>query len=233
MIHSWQHALHSTKIYYPFVCRHNIWRESNRGQCARSSAGARERTKNVIHRSFFDSLFNWTIHLIRHHFSFFIIFSEFVIWTNCEWGECADFESWLMQWMAGTFKCNRWYDLCRLFRRWKGIKITLFILSVFKYIIAINMLIYGLKDACQGDSGGPLLCRDSSDRERYYVAGIVSWGVKCANPKLPGVYANVPKYIPWILQNIQNYSNVPIEYPHTTSNRKTNKLYNRQHRQNS
>lgn len=26
-----------------------------------------------------------------------------------------------------------------------------------------------------GDSGGPLLCRDSNDRERYYVAGIVSW----------------------------------------------------------
>lgn len=97
----------------------------------------------------------------------------------------------------------------------------------------------GGKDACQGDSGGPLLCRDSNDRERYWVAGIVSWGVKCANPKLPGVYANVPKYIPWILENIQNYSNVPIEYPRSNynnnnnNNRKTNKSFNRQQRQQS
>lgn len=87
----------------------------------------------------------------------------------------------------------------------------------------------GGKDACQGDSGGPLLCRDSNDRDRYYVAGIVSWGVKCANPKLPGVYANVLKFIPWILQNIQNYSGVPINY--VQYNRKSNKVYNRQHRQ--
>ncbi|XP_037034832.1 atrial natriuretic peptide-converting enzyme isoform X2 [Bradysia coprophila] len=68
----------------------------------------------------------------------------------------------------------------------------------------------GGKDACQGDSGGPLLCRDPNDRERWFVGGIVSWGVKCAHPKLPGVYANVPKYIPWILQQMQKYSNVNI-----------------------
>lgn len=59
-------------------------------------------------------------------------------------------------------------------------------------------------------SGGPLLCRDPNDRERWFVGGIVSWGVKCAHPKLPGVYANVPKYIPWILQQMQKYSNVNI-----------------------
>lgn len=74
------------------------------------------------------------------------------------------------------------------------------------------MIIAGGKDACQGDSGGPLLCQDADDRDRYFVAGIVSWGVKCANPKLPGVYANVPKYIPWILSNMQNYSNLPVDH---------------------
>lgn len=64
----------------------------------------------------------------------------------------------------------------------------------------------GGKDACQGDSGGPLLCRDPTDRDRWFVGGIVSWGIMCAHPKLPGVYANVPRYIPWIMQQIHKYS---------------------------
>ncbi|XP_076280974.1 uncharacterized protein LOC143209360 [Lasioglossum baleicum] len=56
----------------------------------------------------------------------------------------------------------------------------------------------GGKDACQGDSGGPLLCEDEKEKDKWYVGGIVSWGIKCAHPKLPGVYAYVPKYVPWI-----------------------------------
>ncbi|XP_044256972.1 atrial natriuretic peptide-converting enzyme isoform X1 [Tribolium madens] len=64
----------------------------------------------------------------------------------------------------------------------------------------------GGKDACQGDSGGPLLCRDNNDPDRWFVGGIVSWGIKCAHPHLPGVYAYVPKYIPWILQQMKHYS---------------------------
>ncbi|KAL0850703.1 hypothetical protein ABMA28_006648 [Loxostege sticticalis] len=64
----------------------------------------------------------------------------------------------------------------------------------------------GGKDACQGDSGGPLLCRDPDDSSRWYVGGIVSWGIKCAHPRLPGVYAYVPKYIPWIHKQIQEYN---------------------------
>lgn len=75
-----------------------------------------------------------------------------------------------------------------------------------------KLIFAGGKDACQGDSGGPLLCQDTNDRERYFVAGIVSWGVKCANPRLPGVYANVPKYISWILSNMQKYSNLPVDH---------------------
>ncbi|XP_072938514.1 atrial natriuretic peptide-converting enzyme [Epargyreus clarus] len=64
----------------------------------------------------------------------------------------------------------------------------------------------GGKDACQGDSGGPLLCKDPEDSTRWYVGGIVSWGIKCAHPRLPGVYAYVPKYIPWIKQQIELYN---------------------------
>ncbi|KAI8439008.1 hypothetical protein MSG28_011307 [Choristoneura fumiferana] len=57
-----------------------------------------------------------------------------------------------------------------------------------------------------GDSGGPLLCKDPDEPSRWYVGGIVSWGIKCAHPRLPGVYAYVPKYISWIQRQIQLYN---------------------------
>lgn len=66
----------------------------------------------------------------------------------------------------------------------------------------------GGKDACQGDSGGPLLCRHPGERDKWYVGGIVSWGIMCAHPRLPGVYANVIKYLPWILDEIANRTDV-------------------------
>ncbi|XP_034183521.1 uncharacterized protein LOC117605855 [Osmia lignaria lignaria] len=66
----------------------------------------------------------------------------------------------------------------------------------------------GGKDACQGDSGGPLLCQDEHDKEKWFVGGIVSWGINCAQPKLPGVYAYVPKYVPWIRSEIAKHSDM-------------------------
>ncbi|XP_063218704.1 atrial natriuretic peptide-converting enzyme-like [Bacillus rossius redtenbacheri] len=65
----------------------------------------------------------------------------------------------------------------------------------------------GGKDACQGDSGGPLLCRDDAGFDRWFVGGIVSWGIKCAHPHLPGVYTYVPRYVPWIIRKMSLYSN--------------------------
>lgn len=43
-------------------------------------------------------------------------------------------------------------------------------------------------DACQGDSGGPLF---SFDGQKLTVVGIVSFGLGCARPDIPGVYARV------------------------------------------
>ncbi|BES92710.1 serine protease [Nesidiocoris tenuis] len=63
----------------------------------------------------------------------------------------------------------------------------------------------GGMDACQGDSGGPLLCRRPDDPDRWFVGGIVSWGIKCAHPKLPGVYAYVPHYVRWIRKQMALY----------------------------
>ncbi|EDW79846.1 uncharacterized protein Dwil_GK18003 [Drosophila willistoni] len=64
----------------------------------------------------------------------------------------------------------------------------------------------GGKDACQGDSGGPLLCPYPGEKDRWFVGGIVSWGIMCAHPKLPGVYANVLQYSPWIHEQMSKHS---------------------------
>ena len=51
-------------------------------------------------------------------------------------------------------------------------------------------------DACQGDSGGPLT-RGLPNGTRILV-GIVSQGVGCANPAIPGLYTRVSAYETWI-----------------------------------
>uniref|UniRef100_A0A1B0C930 Putative trypsin-like serine protease n=1 Tax=Lutzomyia longipalpis TaxID=7200 RepID=A0A1B0C930_LUTLO len=47
-------------------------------------------------------------------------------------------------------------------------------------------------DACWADSGGPLVSTEG------LLIGIVSTGIGCARPDLPGIYTRVTKYANWI-----------------------------------
>uniref|UniRef100_A0A224YEN1 Secreted serine protease n=1 Tax=Rhipicephalus zambeziensis TaxID=60191 RepID=A0A224YEN1_9ACAR len=76
-------------------------------------------------------------------------------------------------------------------------------------------------DSCQGDSGGPAMSRDV--RGRYLQVGIVSFGRGCARKNIPGVYARVDVFAPWLTKVVgsfdQLYSikvSLPLQ-PHTIS----------------
>uniref|UniRef100_A0A8D0GXK5 Enteropeptidase n=1 Tax=Sphenodon punctatus TaxID=8508 RepID=A0A8D0GXK5_SPHPU len=68
-----------------------------------------------------------------------------------------------------------------------------------EYNITENMMCAGYDeggiDSCQGDSGGPLMCQVN---DKWFLAGVTSFGYQCALPHRPGVYAKVTKFVDWI-----------------------------------
>lgn len=52
-------------------------------------------------------------------------------------------------------------------------------------------------DACWADSGGPLMI-STSNHGQTMIIGIVSTGIGCGRPYLPGIYTRISEFIPWI-----------------------------------
>lgn len=54
-------------------------------------------------------------------------------------------------------------------------------------------------DACQGDSGGPLMVQSTS--KQWILVGVISWGIKCGEPGVPGIYTRIPHFLDFIYEH--------------------------------
>ncbi|XP_046634890.1 serine protease filzig-like isoform X1 [Daphnia pulicaria] len=53
----------------------------------------------------------------------------------------------------------------------------------------------GKRDSCEGDSGGPMVIQEE---QSWVLAGVISWGIGCAEANQPGVYTRISEFREWI-----------------------------------
>ncbi|XP_026471653.1 coagulation factor XI-like [Ctenocephalides felis] len=68
-----------------------------------------------------------------------------------------------------------------------------------------NNVSYNMYYTPEGDSGGPLQVLVNG---RYVLIGIVSFGIGCGRPGMPGVYTDVSKYLGWISTKINDSAEI-------------------------
>lgn len=64
----------------------------------------------------------------------------------------------------------------------------------------------GKIDACQGDSGGPLMIRGTYGE--YVLLGVTSFGFKCAEPGVLGLYTDVSHFRDWVREKTGNVTDI-------------------------
>lgn len=88
------------------------------------------------------------------------------------------------------FICAGWkkggYDSCEGKSRWDKL-----LSSLTNYMLLSS----------SGDSGGPMVIQ--RDDKRFQLAGVISWGIGCAEPDQPGVYTRISEFRDWINQILQ------------------------------
>ena len=71
------------------------------------------------------------------------------------------------------------------------------------------------EDSCVGDSGAGAYTEitENTVLKQQMQIGVVSWGpTKCGSSGVPGVYLKLRAYLPWILDNLREYTRYLVKY---------------------